>query len=77
MRMNEKLKERLYHLSIRKRLTYSNILMFLIPVAVTTMTAIVALGIVFYAFEHFYLPRVGLTMKELHEMGEQYEDGLK
>ena len=77
MRINEKLKERLYYLSIRKRLTYSNILMFLIPVAVTIMTAIVALGIAFYAFENFYLPRMGLAMKELHEMGEQYEDGLK
>ena len=77
MRIHEKLKKHLYHLSLRKRLTYSNILMFLIPVAVTMITAIAALGIAFYAFEHFYLPRMGLTMKELHEMGEQYEDSLK
>lgn len=76
MRIMKKMKERLYHLPIRKRLNYSNTLMFLIPVAVTILTAIVAIGIAFYAFERFYLPRMGLTMKELHEMGEQYENDL-
>ena len=35
MGTTEKLKTRIDRLSIRKRLTYSNILMFLIPVAVT------------------------------------------
>ena len=76
MRINEKLKKQLSHLSIRKRLIYSNILMFLIPVTVTVLTAIGALGIAFYAFERFYLPRMGLTLKGIHEMGEQYEHDL-
>ena len=77
MRINKKLKERLYHLPIQKRLNYSNILMFLIPVAVTVLTALIALGIAFFAFEHFYLPRMGLTLRDLHDMGEQYEHNLK
>lgn len=77
MRMIKKLRERLYHLSIRKRLNYSNTLMFLIPVALTAVTAFAALGIALYAFERFYLPRMGLTVRELREMGEQYENDLK
>ena len=77
MRIIEKAKDRMYHLSIRKRLNYSNILMFLIPVAMTAITAIAAIGIALYAFKHFYLPRMGLSMKELHAMGEQYEREIK
>lgn len=77
MQIKEKVKERFDRLSIKERLTYSNILMFLIPVAVTVVTAIGALLIAFYAFERFYLPRMGLTLKGLHEMGEQYERDLK
>lgn len=77
MRIMEKLKKQLPQLSIRKRLIYSNILMFLIPVTVTALTAIGALRIAFYAFERFYLPRMGLTLKGVHEMGEQYEHDLK
>lgn len=77
MYIAEKLKKHLDQLSLRKRMIYSNILMFLIPVAVTVITALGVLGIASYAFIHFYLPRMGLTVKELHEMGEQYEGDLK
>ena len=77
MRIVEKLKERLSHLSIRKRLIYSNILMFLIPVVVTAVAAVGAVGIAFFAFERFYLPRMGLTLRGLHDMGEQYGRELK
>ena len=37
MRVTEKLRGRLYRLSIRERLTWSNLLMFLIPGAVTPL----------------------------------------
>lgn len=77
MRIVKKLKNGINNLSVKKRLAYSNILMFLIPVAATMVTAIGALAVAFYAFKKFYLPRMGLTMKELHEMGEQYEHELK
>ena len=77
MRLIQKWKLRLHSLSIRKRLVCSNILMFLIPVAVTIVSAIAALGVAFYAFVRFWLPRLGLTAKGLHEMGEQYENDLR
>ena len=77
MRKTEKLKKRIDGLTIKQRLTYSNLLMFLIPIAATLITSAGALGIAFYAFKRFYLPRIGLTAKGLHEMGEQYENELK
>lgn len=75
MRVNvkEKLKDRVNRLSIRQRLTYSNILMFLIPVAVTVVTAIVMFGIAALVFKYVYLPR----MAPLEEVGEQYEHEIK
>lgn len=77
MRITEKAKKNLYNLSIRKLLAYSNMLMFLIPVAVTLVTAAFASVIAFFAFERFYLPRIGLTVRGIHEIGERYEDDLK
>ncbi len=77
IQIKERLKERFYNLSVKKRLTYSNILMILIPVAVTVVTAIGALLIALYAFERFYLPRLGVSLKGIHEMGAQYESELK
>lgn len=55
MRLIQKWKLRLHSLSIRERLVCSNILMFLIPVAVTIVSAIAALGVAFYAFARFWL----------------------
>lgn len=73
MRTTEKLKTRIDRLSIRKRLTYSNILMFLIPVAVTVGTTVFMFTIAAWVFRHAYLPR----MKPLEEMGEQYEREIR
>ena len=77
MRMIKKIRDRISALTIRERLICSNILMFLIPVAVTAVTAAGALGIAFFAFRQFYLPRLGLSARDLHEMGEQYEGDLR
>ncbi len=65
MRICQKLRARPDHLSIQKRLTYSNILMVLIPVAVTLISALGALGVAFFAFERFCLPCMGLTLRGL------------
>lgn len=51
MRICQKLSARLDRLSIQKRLTYSNILMFLIPVAVTLISALGAQVPAFRALE--------------------------
>ena len=77
MRITENLKSRLYHLSIRKRLTYSNVLMFLIPVSVTVFTTVFVIVIAALIFKHVCLPRMNLTPDELHETGEQYKKDLK
>ena len=73
MRITKKAKAYLSHLTIRKRLTYSNILMFLIPVAVTLAVAVCVMLIAALVFKTFYLPRMG----PLEEMGEQYEREIK
>ncbi|MCI5677060.1 MAG: hypothetical protein MR343_06515, partial [Clostridia bacterium] len=51
MRICQKLSARPDRLSIQKRLTYSNILMFLIPVAVTLISALRAQVTAFRALE--------------------------
>ncbi len=51
--------------------------MFAVPVIVTLLCAAVALVVAAVAFIRFYLPRMGLNLKNLHEMGEQYEKDLK
>ena len=48
MRIKEKLREKFSRLTIRERLTYSNLLMFLIPVAITIVTALFAFAFAFY-----------------------------
>lgn len=77
MKLSDRLRAREKKLTVKKRLTYSNIIMFLVPVAVTVLTAFIALAVAFYAFSRFCLPRMGLSMRELHDMGEQYENDLK
>lgn len=77
MRIVKAVRKRLRSLTVRERLNCSNILMVLIPVAITLLTAAGAIGIAFYAFAHFYLPRMGLELRDLHDMGEAYEGDLK
>ena len=72
-----KLIERIDALTVRKRLAVSNVIMFVLPVAVTAVAALVAAALAFWVFSKLYLPRLGLSMRELHDMGEQYEDSLK
>ena len=77
MRLTDRVRRRVSRLTVRERLTYSNILMVLVPVVVTVLVAALALGVAFYAFTRFYLPRMGLELRDLHDMGEIYEGELK
>ncbi len=77
MRLTDRVRRRVNRLTIRERLHCSNILMVLVPVAVTVLIAALAIGIAFYAFTYFYLPRMGLVLRDLHDMGEAYETELK
>lgn len=72
-----KLVEKIDALTVRKRLAVSNVIMFVLPVAATAVAAAVAAGLAFLVFTRLYLPRLGLDLRELHDMGEQYEDSLK
>lgn len=64
-------------LTVRKRLAVSNVIMFAVPVAVTAAVAFAALGAAYLVFVRFYLPRLGLDLKSIHDMGERYEDDLR
>lgn len=51
--------------------------MFLIPVAVTAVMAFASAAAAYFAFVSLYLPRLGIDVDELEEMGEQYEEALR
>lgn len=64
-------------LTVRKRLAISNTVMFLIPIIVTVLTALLCLGAAYLTFVKLYLPRLGIDIHALKELGEQSEDTLR
>ena len=67
-------------MTIRKRLTRSNLIMILIPVAIAAARLLLGGGLAVLLLKRVYLPRLGLSMAALHETGEQLEaafDGAK
>ena len=67
-------------MTIRKRLTRSNLIMILIPVASAAALLLLGGGLAVLLLKRGYLPRLGLSMAALHETGEQLEaafDGAK
>ncbi len=60
-------------MTIKKRLARSNIAMFVIPVLVAAAGLLLGMGIVFVLLERVYLPRLGLSLRDLHQTGEQIE----
>ncbi len=77
MRSFEKFKRDLNGLSVRKRLAYSNVVMFLLPLAIAFIVMCVSLAAAFYVFATVYLPSVGLSLETLHALGERHEAELK
>lgn len=61
-------------MTIRKRLARSNLVMLVVPVAVAA--ALLAAGYFGAALllQYVYLPRIGLTMSDMHEAGEMLEE---
>ena len=55
---------------IKKRLARSNIAMFVIPVTVAVLLFAVGLALAFFLLEQVYLPRLGVSLQELHQTGE-------
>ena len=67
-------------MTIRKRLSRSNLIMILIPVAIAAALLLLGGGLAVLLLKRVYLPRLGLSMAALHETGEQLEaafDGAK
>lgn len=60
-------------MTIRKRLTRSNLVMILIPVAVTALMLASGLAAALYLLETVYLPQLGLSLTEVHNAVEQHE----
>ena len=60
-------------MTIRQRLARSNIFMFLVPLLVAAVLLLLGGGIALYILETAYLPRLGLSLQEMHMTLEQYE----
>ena len=67
-------------MTIQERLRRSNIIMLVIPILIAGILLILGFGGAIVLMEWIYLPRIGLTLHELHNMGEKLEpmfQGLK
>lgn len=67
-------------MTIQERLKRSNMMMLVVPVVVAGVLLIAALGTLLLMLELVYLPRLGLSLRELHDIGEGVEPaftGLK
>ena len=62
--------------TVRQRLTRSNIYMFLVPLLIAALLLLLGGGIALYILETNYLPRLGLSLLEMHMTLEQYEAAL-
>ena len=67
-------------MTIQERLKRSNLIMLIVPVVIAG--GLLALGLVALVLllQNIYLPQLGLTLRDLHDMGEQAENllsGLK
>lgn len=64
-------------MTVKKRLARSNLYMFLIPMLAAAVLLILGAGIALYVLETNYLPRLGLSLREMHLLLEQYEGPLQ
>ena len=64
-------------MTVKKRLRRSYLRMFLIPMLSATLLLVLGAGIALFILEVKYLPRIGLSLGELHTAIEQYEGQLQ
>ena len=64
-------------MTIQERLKRSNLIMLVVPVAIAGVLLAIGLGAAALLLETVYLPRLGLTLRDLHAMGEEMEQVLK
>lgn len=63
-------------MTIKKRLARSNLAMFVIPVLAAAVVLALGFGAALVLLERTYLPQLGLTLRDLHQTGEQIEGFL-
>ena len=67
-------------MTIQERLRRSNFIMLVVPVVIAGVLLVAGFGAALLLMERVYLPRLGLTLHDLHDLGEQVEplfSGLK
>lgn len=67
-------------MTIQERMRRSNLIMLVVPIVIAGVLLVVGLGAGVLLLDKIYLPRLGLTLRDLHAMGEQAEEllsGLK
>ena len=67
-------------MTIQERLRKSNFIMLVVPVIIAGVLLAAGLGVLVLLLETVYLPQMGLTLRDLHDLGEQAEtmfSGLK
>ena len=60
-------------MTIQERLKRSNLIMLVVPVVIAGVLLVVGLGVAALLLQTVYLPRLGLTLHDLHAMGEELE----
>ena len=60
-------------MTVKQRLTRSNVYMFLVPLLIAAMLLILGAGIALYFLETKYPPRLWQSLYEMHMTLEQYE----
>lgn len=63
-------------MTIKKRLARSNLAMFIIPVLVAAVVLAIGFAAAIALLERTYLPQLGITLRDLHQTGEQIESVL-
>ncbi len=64
-------------MTVKKRLRKSYLRMFLIPMLSATLLLVLGAGIALFILEVKYLPRIGLSLGELHTVLESFESQLQ
>lgn len=60
-------------MTIQERLKRSNFIMLVVPILIAGVLLAVGLGALVVLLETVYLPRLGLTLRDLHDIGEEVE----
>ena len=64
-------------MTIQERLRRSNFIMLVVPVLIAGMLLLIGLWVLLALLETIYLPRLGMTLQELHDLGEKLEPAFQ